>query len=1235
MAGALEAWLFGYVGTKVADKILKIFRSDQLINDLHSAIESWAEELPSNISLESSYALFPSSLSYNDISDRKSLNVIRSKLNDSIIPDQENWIKALMEQWEFVLNNIDNPQSFFLVEESEALKHITKLSECLGQVCAKHEELFKVTAINLLKEIAETTGVKPDNLNHVIDNIMCDARYRIFELAKEKLDVLTSIDSLDSDVRNILTALSIKVNRTKVTTPSDKQLLIRLRDNSAISEEVIDVVTSILLDLESRNQPEIARERYSDLVRKSPYIEEAFFEFLANIDEIKFKFESSRKYDLSEQELTGLTRGAFRNKDFELAVNIGTFLNASYPSTNAKTLLLYCESCLIVTNNQSQHYLLLDREVINDIDRLINQLISIIQAEDVRHIMTLMNLLNITSFSHRRLIDLGTKYTDGISKVDAGFAQHLLKLTSYAPEQRSRYELPVSILDLENYSSLNAAIQDNRISNFSVKKWLSNGGEIKTGDEYIDSFLELNLKARVCDKEDKSLISEVKIDAEQFLKSYANRLNELYPITVMDLSESFLELDLPLCAVEFLGVLLPQSPWLSPVFNCYLNALLASEKYEQLKNNLDSIVFEEKLSSTWLIETQLYFRLKNYGKAITAVKNAINLNADNAYQWFFLLSASRLNGTSSECLKIIVLDEIPSMIFETYCDSKLPLINEISTHVDPHIAERILVDWFVQNPEVLAIPLTQIHFSSLLNRAEASNNPYVPNHCCDGVMYSDGYTTRNKLLVRNINSSHSTLLDVESPLGQTLEEMEVGDVTESPWGEIRLTERLPSYVAAFRLAMELREAKNDGTDNGFRRFNLPSNEEDWLPCLENILKSFSSKDTKQNKALQNPNIPLMMKGHFTNPNEPLKGAVKHLTTPDSTKYLQLFDKGIDQPSRVVIDVYTATYLALTGVASTLAKSSITVVLTELSKLSLEQWINDVQREDYMSLSYTENGIHRSTSEDIKRDSTEFINELKSLIKVAEIEALTPFDTPEELIKIRNFFDQTVYTTFQLSIANEIPWLCIDHHISHLSHKLEHLVVNINSVVTTLLQTIPFKSRKQAISLNLLAGTPVPIMYNDILALSSSSASSDEFLVHKFMEKISIEATPFNSSDIALSFLTEVIGRVTANAYIDGQILRGGRAQNPAYDGYAEHIFNHCCLVAIKCLKGETAEFRFALFVFNILNSFGRGINDYKSLILNLASSFATGHFLDINEVNEVVKALHIERCDVLTPLEAV
>ena len=80
----------------------------------------------------------------------------------------------------------------------------------------------------------------------------------------------------------------------------------------------------------------------------------------------------------------------------------------------------------------------------------------------------------------------------------------------------------------------------------------------------------------------------------------------------------------------------------------------------------------------------------------------------------------------------------------------------------------------------------------------------------------------------------------------------------------------------------------------------------------------------------------------------------------------------------------------------------------------------------MSMGVSESGILWSTSEDIQRDCRDLIQGLKMLLEYAEVEALKPADTPEILVKIRDMVDDDTVYTFQLSVANDIPLLCIDH-----------------------------------------------------------------------------------------------------------------------------------------------------------------------------------------------------------------
>jgi hypothetical protein len=247
-------------------------------------------------------------------------------------------------------------------------------------------------------------SIRTKDLKTVVDDIMRDICYRDFSIAIEKLNVLKNIDSLNNDVKSLLSVIQLKVELTKGSVLSDKKELLGLLRSKNLPDDVHDVVTSILIDFESRSDSSLARTRCDGTKTNSPYIKEIFFERIASKEEIHEQFESPTKNDLFDHELAGLIRGSLRIEEFKFAVEISNFLNNSFPSTNSKALLAYSQSCFIVTQNQSHHYLTLNKQVKDDIDKLVIQLADCFKISDPRFIPTLINLLNITFFVDRRLM---------------------------------------------------------------------------------------------------------------------------------------------------------------------------------------------------------------------------------------------------------------------------------------------------------------------------------------------------------------------------------------------------------------------------------------------------------------------------------------------------------------------------------------------------------------------------------------------------------------------------------------------------------------------------------------------------------------------------------------------------------------------------------------------------------------------------------------------------------------
>ncbi len=182
MPAGIEEWVFGYVGEKLADKILYMFRGDKFSSDLHSAVDQWSKKLPSGARLASTEALFPSHLSDSELEDRQSLIRLRSTIRGSVAPTGADWEAALIEQWQYVRKHVQEPQAFFTLSESEATTHLGDLAKQLAVVCAQHEPLFRSTAMILLREIlSEIKEGRPKDTTGPNDRLLTEDHKKLLQ----------------------------------------------------------------------------------------------------------------------------------------------------------------------------------------------------------------------------------------------------------------------------------------------------------------------------------------------------------------------------------------------------------------------------------------------------------------------------------------------------------------------------------------------------------------------------------------------------------------------------------------------------------------------------------------------------------------------------------------------------------------------------------------------------------------------------------------------------------------------------------------------------------------------------------------------------------------------------------------------------------------------------------------------------------------------------------------------
>ncbi|PTP75287.1 GapS6b family protein [Vibrio splendidus] len=1056
--------------------------------------------------------------------------------------------------------------------------------------------------------------IQTKNLEAVAHNILTDIRHREFEVAEDKLKVLTEIGDLAKDAKQLLKILGGKLLLSQGETSDFRQDLVSFRKSKDQSEPLKVIADSVLIGLESKTSPELALERYKSLQETEEYCEEAYYEFLAPIEAIENAFRSPDKLDYGEAELTGLARGAMRNKDIKLAIEITSYLNKHFPSKNSQTLLLYYESCELVVSNTKAQLWSYTKETLDKFKLLKSELLAWFKTHsDKRNVYTLANLLSLSQFSDKQLFELSLGHVDTIEKIDPKFSAELKRFSSVLNAPKTQVDLSTLVLDAGDFAPLYEALENNVVAEASVKSWLNKGGTISGEDELTSSFLQLCLTSRVCEIDDRKQIQEIGLSADKFLEKYSERLHSITLMAVNELCQNLNRLGLSNISIRYLEPLVAEDSWASPLFITYLYSLRFSDKLESLKEKLTQVHSDEKNVNIWIAEAWLEERVKDYGKAILAVRAALMLAPEYSYAWQLLLTLERNNGCDRENRRKIVY-EIPPAVFSQDDPETVGLVYEIAMFVDVELADRVLVDWFVKKPLRHSETLTQIHFNSRNERSEVYTNRFTPDYCLDGVTFTDGFRTHNKLLVRGVNSCHPAMLDIESPIGNAISGLSEGETAYIGGKELTVIERLPPYIASFRLALKIRDEQNDGSDP-FESFELPTNNDELIPQMEKILKRYSVDESKQFEVLENPDIPLVLRGQYTHEHKPVLAATKHLTSPDSTKYMQLYRGDLKPEGTILIDVYSAVYLSLMGLVRGLDTLGIETVFTSETKAVITAWLNDIQCQDYLSLSVNDRGLQRVTAKDIESSSSFLIDDLVILVERSRVENLKVSDTPDELLQIRDVMDSSVYSTFQLSIANGTPWFAIDHHISIIADKISAPVVSSYHLVELLYNALSLTEKRKAIGLHLQSGTPLAIPYKDIAELALSSDDFDAYIVSKFVEKY---GHTLDGPQYSLNFLVQVAGSSTVEAYLDRTILKGGRVENASYDGYAEHVFNRCCQAAMKSVLGDSAEERLVMFIVSILQRYGHTQN-YISLIFRLLTNFARGHFLDSKEIADLLK----------------
>lgn len=1079
------------------------------------------------------------------------------------------------------------------------------------------------TGNNYGRDVYYSKSISSDDLKGPINKIMESLRHRLFDDAKKQLDILTKTSSTDNDTQTIFVALQCLLSlHMKDGIKYDRDSIVELEKNST-SILYSDISTSVLIRLDCENQDiASASARYKNLPTSNRYSTEAFLELVADAEHIQQY--TSKFGTIGEIEICGLFRGSIRVSDLNFQLKIADYLIKSYPSFNSKVFFAIARSNSLfseVKNTQYWYTTASIRKRIFSICKEVEDLIKESEGNEARLLNLAVGLLNFTLGDCTSLEEACWKYISRIDLILPLFAENLRysreKDINKIPDSDFRHK----ILKAESNPEYRMAITESAAADsecsFDSAWTLKKYGTIHQIDELIDHITN-SADANTFEKQFIRILLEVSSASKEkgrqvnlgglvkgFLNEYRADVGSINLVPLNWICERLISFNQSHLVCELLRDVIPVSDiWLSPLVDVYLYSLLHSDQLMTLSSLLNNVDDESKNADYWKLLSHNLEYQKQFNEAFIAIKNAVDLEPTNTGLWSHAINLLvQISDDEAEIKN--ELYKIPDTAFKAISNAGYYLLSKMLP-IGIESAEKHLLDWFLSNPNRCVIPITNIFLTNLNDEKKVHNFKFETDRCPRSVEYTVDGVAKIAVVTNDPVSSHPNIISTSTPLGKLLLTAELG--TDQPMGlhDIRITQILPPIVGAFRIAMEIRSSRQDGTDC-FYRMDMPEDDpEAMFKTLEKMLRRVNNS---YDHIFSNPQIPIFMKGHFYHASSPITAALIQLTEKKSVKP-NSSAIGESNPQHMILDGYAIIYLYLSGLLSGLLRDVKKIVITLETQQVIHKWMHEVNRENYLTVGIaSKGGIYRTTAEDIRYQTRELQDQLVFLINNAQTLEPSLVDLPPEITSLKGVIDESVFSSIKLAISNDIPWLCIDSLFINMTGQLGYKYVNTSELYLAVAQKMTIAERKIGFLCNIESELPITLLLSDLYEMAKSSDDQFRWILAELLMVNAKNAPQENLND----FLSCIIVYSVLAANFDDNIRDGIRIFSPSYKGHTERIFNACCYTAISSKSALSPETRFVLLLREVLQQL-QDFNNCYNLVSSMANIFIEGYFLNADEI---------------------
>lgn len=1027
-----------------------------------------------------------------------------------------------------------------------------------------------------------------------------------FDKAGKKLESNIHIPSKSAQVVELLEVLTIYLN-SKRSLRVEGDLNTIKRAIRLGSPEFLDLYKSILVEMTYLASESEALEVYSNFSEdRSDYLENINLRYFADENELKETF-SKKKGILDELGLLFLARGLARVEKREEALIVLEKIKDDDKNLKILKLSISYDNLL---NKLDRPLDYLEENIVEEFFSIAFSFLELIKDESEisqNALRLLINLVIKSDFSICNILDVAVKFINAIRPISSEVADALENYSEKNVEINQ--DILGKINDLKPLKLEEAilclnAIALNKINFKALTRWISQCGEVEDKNNFDKDLLTLVLKSFVF--KDKKNIVEFEEEFSKFLDYKETKFRRVQPFYIITLCENLFLFKKQqfLNTYRLLEKVVSKKSFQSRVYLYYLYSLMNLEKYDTLKFHIENID-SDNINTDFLILRARYYSLignyknskNDYIRITDSYKESLNIWSD-----YLLLSLKCENLDQTKK----ILDDIPEKILTPRAKNIFRFIYLVYTEIDSDYAEKLITKLFLMEPNFTAPYLCNIHLTLITNKKELVSD-LVYENIYAGVIYEDEGERKQKLIVSDDFSDYSHFVNADCNLGISLLEMDIDEERIVDFQKIKLIEKQPVYVTIFQIALQItKDNRHNSSDFTFYPFKV--RDDFVVEDMKEILNRFSVGDPRE-ELISNPDLSMYIKGSLFKDNEEFETVLKILQNKNANFCLSNPVGNTVVCDALVLDAYSFTYLCFNDNYKALIKAGIKVFLTNETFDIISTWVKKVTDKEFLSIALSEESLIKADANTISTYYVSFIDQLNELLSHSIIISPNIIDLPDFANQIRDILSPSVFSTLRLSIANDIPWLCLDSALRTIFVKVDDVkVIKLHDFLSLLGNYLDFEGRKKSIIQWSNFGLFTVYSYSDLIELAKSTNSDDWILLKNLLNESPLS---FNDYEQALVVLSTIL-KLTLVKYL--------KKHNLIEIMSLENLIFACLNKCMQSIYGEFREDRLAKVIVEVMDSIR--VTEYLfNIFCNFLDQYAVGNFLNITYINEKIEIL--------------